>query len=94
MGFWLQDLVKVNGYDEEFTGWGWEDTDIALRLMNLGRTLRFIRLGAIQYHLYHPQASRGYEQTNKERVMHTIQQKLVSCQYGLQQHFQLQTPNK
>ncbi|CAN5331919.1 glycosyltransferase family 2 protein [soil metagenome] len=94
MGFWLQDLIDVNGYDEEFTGWGWEDTDIALRLMNLGRRLRFIRLGAIQYHLYHPQASRGQEQANQERAIHTIEQKLVSCAHGLQQHFQLQPPNE
>lgn len=97
MGFWLQDLIEVNGYNEKFTGWGWEDTDIALRLINLGRTLRFIRLGAIQYHLYHPQASRGQEQANQERAIHTIQQNLISCQYGLQQHFQLQplqSPNK
>ena len=94
MAFWRQDLIRVNGYDEEFTGWGWEDTDIALRLMNLGRKLRFIRFGAIQYHLYHPQASRGNELTNQDRAMQTIQQKLTACAYGLQQHFQLQTPNE
>ncbi|UFH54476.1 glycosyltransferase family 2 protein [Spirosoma sp. KNUC1025] len=92
MAFWRNDLIRVNGYDEQFTGWGWEDTDIALRLMNLGLKLRFIRFGAIQYHLYHPQASRGLEHTNQARAMQTIQQKLTACAYGMQQHFQLQTP--
>ncbi|WP_420148643.1 glycosyltransferase family 2 protein [Spirosoma sp.] len=86
MGFWRKDLIQVNGYDEQFTGWGWEDTDLALRLMNLGLKLRFIRLGAIQYHLNHLKESRGQESINQDRAMQTIQQKLIACQYGLQQH--------
>lgn len=88
MSFWREDLIRVNGYDEEFAGWGWEDTELALRLMNLGRGLRFIRLGGIQYHLYHRRASRGKEDSNRERAMQTIQQKVITCQKGLQQHLQ------
>lgn len=79
MAFWRNDLVQVNGYDEQFTGWGWEDTDIALRLMNLGCKLRFIRLGAIQYHLSHSKESRGQESINQDRAMRTIQQKVSFC---------------
>ncbi|QDK79726.1 glycosyltransferase [Spirosoma sp. KCTC 42546] len=93
MGFWRQDLVRVNGYDEQFLGWGWEDTELALRLINRGINLRFIRLGAIQYHLYHPTASRGQEDINRARAMHTLHQKLTGCQKGLQQHLQqLESP--
>lgn len=86
MAFWQKDLIAINGYDEQFTGWGWEDTDLALRLMNLGIQLRFIRLGAIQYHLEHSRASRTQEDANREKAIQTIQQKLTVCQYGLQQH--------
>ena len=86
MGFWRKDLIQTNGYDEQFTGWGWEDTELALRLMNLGLQLRFIRLGAIQYHLEHSRASRTQEDTNREKALQTIRQKLTVCQYGVQQH--------
>ncbi|GAB4025512.1 glycosyltransferase family 2 protein [Spirosoma koreense] len=94
MAFWRTDIIRINGYDEAFTGWGWEDTDLALRLINLGLKLRFIRLGALQFHLYHSKASRGQESTNQDRAMQTIQQKLTFCQHGLQQHLQLQLPDK
>ncbi|MFD2934563.1 glycosyltransferase family 2 protein [Spirosoma flavum] len=88
MGFWRQDLIRVNGYDEQFSGWGWEDTELALRLINLGCTLRFIRFGAIQYHLNHPKSSRTQEDVNRQRALQTIQQKRIVCQQGLAQHFQ------
>ena len=88
MAFWRKDLVRVNGYDEQFTGWGWEDTELALRLMNAGRALRFIRFGAIQYHLDHPVSSRMQADTNRERAMQTIAQKRTVCEQGLAQHGQ------
>ncbi|MFM7838349.1 MAG: glycosyltransferase family 2 protein, partial [Chitinophagaceae bacterium] len=43
MAFWRSDLVRVNGYDERFSGWGKEDNDIALRLMNAGLKIRFLK---------------------------------------------------
>ncbi len=38
MAFWREDLVAVNGFDEDYTGWGTgEDSDIGTRLYHLGR---------------------------------------------------------
>jgi predicted glycosyltransferase involved in capsule biosynthesis len=34
MSFWKEDLIKVNGYDEEMTGWGREDSEISARLVH------------------------------------------------------------
>ncbi|UHG94442.1 glycosyltransferase family 2 protein [Spirosoma oryzicola] len=86
MSFWRQDLFRVNGYDEQFSGWGWEDIDLALRLMQLGCTLRFLRFGAIQYHLDHPKSSRAQEDTNRMRALQIIQEKRFACEQGLSQH--------
>lgn len=36
MAFWRSDLIRVNGYDEEFRGWGGEDSELATRLNNSG----------------------------------------------------------
>src|SRR5687768_5419140 len=36
MAFWKKDLVAVNGYNESFFGWGREDSELAIRLMNAG----------------------------------------------------------
>lgn len=87
MAFWRNDLIAVNGYDEGFVGWGWEDTDLAFRLMNLGRHLRFIRFGAIQYHLYHPPFSRSHQESNRQRALASRAAGLTRCQLGIANHF-------
>ena len=83
MAFWRADLLAVNGYDESFTGWGWEDTDLTFRLMNLGRRLRFIRFGAIQYHLYHLQSSRNDQKSNRQRALANRDANIIYCHTGL-----------
>ena len=55
MAFWKQDLLRVNGYNEEFTGWGREDNELAARLINAGLLKRVIKFSAVVYHLYHEQ---------------------------------------
>lgn len=53
MAFWKSDLLKVNGYDEWFEGWGGEDTDLEMRLKAAGvESFKLFRLG-LAYHLKH-----------------------------------------
>ena len=53
MAFFKTDLLKVNGYDEAFEGWGREDDDIAHRLYRAGVAVRDIRFAAVCFHLWH-----------------------------------------
>ncbi|MFA5864905.1 MAG: glycosyltransferase [Phycisphaerae bacterium] len=43
----------INGFDEQFTGWGWEDRDLALRLQLAGFRGRTVVDSARAIHLYH-----------------------------------------
>lgn len=36
MRAWRSDLDRVDGFDNSFVGWGWEDNDLVLRLMRAG----------------------------------------------------------
>jgi glycosyltransferase involved in cell wall biosynthesis len=36
LGVWRSDLERVNGFDESFTGWGHEDSDLVVRLFHAG----------------------------------------------------------
>lgn len=47
------DFEKVNGYDENFVGWGWEDTDLGLRLLIAGVGGRSVILEARAFHQFH-----------------------------------------
>lgn len=86
LGIWREDLVRVNGYNEAFVGWGREDSELAVRLMNSGVQRRDVRGWALCYHLWHPPASRAGLPANDEFLTTAIQQKSRRCEAGLQQH--------
>lgn len=86
MSFWRKDLLLVNGYNELYKGWGREDSDIAIRLMNSGIQKHFIKMGAIAYHLYHNEASRNRKDINTEMMLNTIKGNVKHCEKGVSQY--------
>jgi glycosyltransferase involved in cell wall biosynthesis len=87
MGFWRDDLIAVNGFDEDYTGWGTgEDSDIATRLYHLGRRRKFVYGRALTFHLNHPQLPRGHHAASLARLAETIATKKIRCEHGLDQH--------
>jgi len=83
MAFWKSDLYLVNGYDESFIGWGREDSDICIRLINAGVKKKFIKFCAVQYHLYHPLASRDQFEANDALIEQNKLQQISFCKHGL-----------
>ncbi len=64
MAFFKEDILKINGYDESFEGWGREDDDLAHRLHRSGVEMRDVRFAAICFHLWHPENSRDNVEEN------------------------------
>ncbi len=54
VGIWRSDYELVNGYDEQFRGWGCEDDDLRLRLRKVGIGICSILRWTRTYHLWHP----------------------------------------
>ena len=54
MGIWRADLDRVNGFDDNYEGWGREDDDIAWRLKHAGVVRRPLRFAGLAIHLWHP----------------------------------------
>jgi glycosyltransferase involved in cell wall biosynthesis len=87
MAFWRDDLVAVNGYDEDYVGWGTgEDSDVGTRLYHLGRRRKFVYGRAITYHLNHPPAPRAHHAASLARLADTIRQRKIRCEHGLDRH--------
>lgn len=86
LGIWRQDLVRVNGYNESFVGWGREDSELAVRLMNSGVRRLDVRGWALCYHLWHPPASRGNLSTNDELLSQAQRENATRCANGLDRH--------
>lgn len=59
MAYWLRDFFSVNGYNEDFQGWGREDTDLVMRFYKFGLKRTFFKFRGIVYHLYHQEADRS-----------------------------------
>ncbi len=80
---WREDILLINGFNEDFVGWGREDSELAVRMNNLGIKRRHVKFAAFGYHLYHPESSRRQLSVNDGILLNTIQKKLKRCENGV-----------
>ncbi|EKO3572808.1 MAG: glycosyltransferase family 2 protein [Vibrio metschnikovii] len=85
MAFWKKDVLEVNGFNQEFVGWGREDSEFVLRMLNAGKRRLYLKFAGVGYHLYHPENSRASLQQNDDILTNTIEKKLIRCQNGIDQ---------
>jgi glycosyltransferase involved in cell wall biosynthesis len=83
---WREDLIKVNGYNEEFIGWGREDSELAVRLINNGVLRHDVRGWALCYHLWHSPMNRAKLPTNDKLLADAVSEGRKTCLVGLSQH--------
>jgi glycosyltransferase involved in cell wall biosynthesis len=86
LAIWRDDLVRVNGYSEDFAGWGREDSELVARLFNAGIQRQDLRGRALCFHLWHPPASRANLAANDNLLEKTVREKIVRCEHGLDRH--------
>lgn len=86
MGFWMDDLKAVNGFDSDYIGWGREDSDLGWRLINNNIAKRHLRYKAVALHLHHKEDSREFLAENDARLKRTINDNTYTyCLNGLAQ---------
>lgn len=56
IGVWRSDLERINGFDEQFVGWGLEDRDLQERLERIGVRVHSVLHRTAPIHLWHPPA--------------------------------------
>ena len=65
-----RDLVeRVNGFDEDYEGWGKEDSDLRTRMRLAGGGARCLWHQAFVYHLWHPIDASKPENRNRSRYL-------------------------
>jgi glycosyltransferase involved in cell wall biosynthesis len=87
--FWREDLVAVNGFNEDFVGWGPEDKEIAARLQRHGTRRQTLLFGGIAFHLDHPPAERARRAANEHLLADTRARRLARCEHGLEAHLRV-----
>lgn len=86
IAFWRDDLLRVNGYDESYEGWGREDSDLTMRLGHAGVMRRNLKFSAVAFHLWHAQNSRNALDRNTERLAAAKAERRVRARIGLDQY--------
>jgi GT2 family glycosyltransferase len=85
VAIWRADYERVNGYDENFVGWGCEDDDLRLRLRRAGVRIESILGRTFTYHLWHatdPTATANWRDgPNVGRLQRPG--RLTACRWGL-----------
>jgi glycosyltransferase involved in cell wall biosynthesis len=76
-------LEAINGFDEQYEGYGREDTDVELRLQNLGLRIKSLKGLAVQFHVWH--SRREFTPGNDDRLEELKRSGRVRCSMGLDQ---------
>jgi glycosyltransferase involved in cell wall biosynthesis len=86
MGIWRDDLERINGFDESFQGWGHEDADLVVRLYHAGVMRKDGAFATEVFHLWHREAQRDQESSNKRVVLERAANKTTQAVKGLREH--------
>lgn len=94
ISMYARDFAAVNGFNEDFVGWGKEDSEFAWRLIKSGVEKVNLRCCGVTYHLGHEwnneRADTETYQQNTELLDCTMRSGIVRCSNGLNNH--LETP--
>ncbi len=86
IAFFKQDCINVNGFNNEFEGWGREDSEFVVRLLNNGLNRKIVRFNAIQYHLWHSEIDRTFLDYNNQLLNKSIENKITVCTKGVNEY--------
>jgi glycosyltransferase involved in cell wall biosynthesis len=86
LGIWRKNFVAVNGFDQLFAGWGYEDSDLVIRLLHHGVKRKDGRFAVPVLHLWHPHNDRTEQQENYQRLLERLNNpSVIRAECGLVQ---------
>ena len=86
MSFFKEDCVNINGFNNDFEGWGREDSEFVVRLFNSGIVRKNLRFNAIQFHLWHFENSRALLKKNDVILNSSINSNSKWCNNGIDKY--------
>jgi GT2 family glycosyltransferase len=83
LSVWREDLERVNGLDESYSGWGLEDSDLVIRLLHAGVRHKSARFAAPLFHLWHAENDRSRLADNAQRLQALQRSTRITAVQGL-----------
>ncbi|MDP2805269.1 MAG: glycosyltransferase family 2 protein [Gallionellaceae bacterium] len=81
-----EDLLRVNGLDESYIGWGQEDSDLVVRLIRAGLANKSARFAAPVFHLWHKENDRSHLEENQRRLQQVLNATHICAFKGVDQY--------
>lgn len=75
LAMWRRDFDVVGGFDEAYQGWGYEDSDLVIRLLAKGVKRKSGKFAVPVLHLWHKENDMSGEAENAERLRLTKQRR-------------------
>lgn len=86
VSYWREDFIAINGYNEDFEGWGREDSDLVIRMGNNGVKAKRLRYIGIVFHIFHKINSKQNFELNDKIQNETIEKKTIRISRGINQY--------
>ena len=83
MGFFREDALAINGFNNAFVGWGREDSEFVARFFNNGGKIATIKFAAIAYHLWHNEAPRESLPENDRLLENAMKNGVIRAENGV-----------
>jgi glycosyltransferase involved in cell wall biosynthesis len=83
---WRSDLIRVNGLDETYSGWGLEDSDLVIRLLHAGIKHKSARFAAPVFHLWHSENDRSRLGENQRLLDELLASSRSAAALGVSQY--------
>lgn len=83
LAVWKDHFMDVNGFDETYQGWGYEDSDLVIRLLKNGIKRKEGRFAVPVMHLWHPQQNRDNKKDNWQRLQELLSNDNVRAVRGI-----------
>jgi glycosyltransferase involved in cell wall biosynthesis len=80
---WRKDYLAVNGFDETFSSWGFEDLDFVHRLIRARCRRRATRWNVPLLHLWHDEQARQRVERNRTLFKETLASDRIRAQQGV-----------
>jgi len=86
MSFFKKDCININGFNNDFEGWGREDSEFAVRLLNSGIIRKSLHFNIIQFHLWHFENIRASLKKNDLILKSAIKSNSNWCHNGIDKY--------
>jgi glycosyltransferase involved in cell wall biosynthesis len=83
---WRDDLLRINGLDESYSGWGLEDSDIVIRLLRSGIRRKSARFATPLLHLWHRENDRTNLERNRKTLDNLLNSRRIRAIHGVKQY--------